>query len=104
MVCSALRTAIPDFLFLFGICSEASAAYVGDPTYPPALATTVPAAVHNPPYFARLPDAATAPATHEIDIPTAYGRLVSRGLEASFTELFRILATYWFRTGPEGAI
>jgi hypothetical protein len=54
------------------------------------LATTVPtpADFYNPPYFVRLPDTA---ATHEIDIPTTYSRLVTRDLSVFFTETFRIL-------------
>jgi hypothetical protein len=34
-------------------------------------------------YFVNLPDAAATPSTREIDIPTTYGRLVTRYLGCS---------------------
>src|SRR5258705_10340741 len=79
MACTAWRTAaVPGFLLLLATCSEASAAYVGDRYFPSTLATTVPtpADFYNPPYFVKLPDTAT---THEIDIPSTYSRLVTKG-------------------------
>jgi hypothetical protein len=78
---------------LLATCSEGWAAYVGDRFFPSTLATTVPtpADFYNPPYFVRLPDTATTPTTHEIDIPTTYSRLVTRDLSVFFTETFRIL-------------
>src|SRR6266404_8889414 len=90
MVRTTWRTIIPGFLLLLATCSEGSAAYVGDRYFPSTLATTVPtpADFYNPPYFVRLPDTA---ATHEIDIPTTYSRLVTRDLSVFFTETFRIL-------------
>jgi len=93
MAHAAWRTAIPGFLILLATCSEGSAAYVGDRYFPSTLATTVPTAAdfYNPPYFVRLPDTATTPTTHEIDIPTTYSRLVTRDLAVFFTETFRIL-------------
>src|SRR6202023_178506 len=93
MACTAWRTAISGFLLLLATCSEGSAAYVGDRSFPSPLATTVPTAAdfYNPPYFVRLPDTATTPTTHEIDIPTTYSRLVSRDLAVFFTETLRIL-------------
>src|ERR1700680_3535785 len=105
MVCTAWRTALPGFLLLLATCSEGSAAYVGDRYFPSALATAVPPAAdfYNPPYFVRLPDTATTPTTHEIDIPTTYSRLVTRDLGVFFTETFRILedANRGTRTGFE---
>jgi hypothetical protein len=105
MAHAAWRTAIPGFLILLATCSEASAAYVGDRYFPSTLATTVPTAAdfYNPPYFVRLPDTATTPTTHEIDIPTTYSRLVTRDLAMFFTETFRILddADRGKRTGFE---
>src|SRR6202171_4805188 len=101
----AWRTMIPGFLLLLATCSEGSAAYVGDRYFPSTLATTVPTAAdfYNPPYFVRLPDTATTPTTHEIDIPTTYSRLVTRDLAVFFTETFRILddANRGTRTGFE---
>src|SRR6202158_198619 len=93
MAHAAWRTAIPGFLILLATCLEGSARYLGDRYYPWALATTVPTAAdfYNPPYFVRLPDTATTPTTHEIDIPTTYSRLVTRDLAVFFTETFRIL-------------
>jgi hypothetical protein len=87
------RWLVPGFLLLLATCSEGSAAYVGDRFFPSTLATTVPTAAdfYNPPYFVRLPDTATTPTTHEIDIPTTYSRLVTRDLGVFFTETFRIL-------------
>jgi len=104
----AWRTAIPGFLLLLATCSEGSAAYVGDRYFPSTLATTVPTAAdfYNPPYFVRLPDTATTPTTHEIDIPTTYSRLVTRDLGVFFTETFRILddANRGTRTGFENFV
>ena len=97
MIRTAWRTGIPGFLLLLAICSEASAAYVGDPT----LATTNAADFSIPPYLVRLPDTAT---THEFDVPSTYSRFVTRGLAAFFTETFRIPATDQIRTGREGTI
>src|ERR1700682_448757 len=93
MVRTAWRTIIPGFLFLLAICSEGSAAYVGDRFFPSTLATTVPTAAdfYNPPYFVKLPDTATTPSTREIDIPTTYSRLVTKDLGVFITETFRIL-------------
>src|SRR6202166_1534117 len=93
MACIAWRTIIPGFLLLLATCSEGWAAYVGDRYFPSTLATTVPTAAdfYNPPYFVKLPDTATTPSTHEIDIPTTYSRLVTRDLGVFFTETFRIL-------------
>src|ERR1700737_3289616 len=93
MTHAAWRTAIPGFLILLATCSEGSAAYVGDRYFPSTLATTVPTAAdfYNPPYFVRLPDTATTPTTHEIDVPSTYSRLVTRDLSVFFTETFRIL-------------
>src|SRR5882757_4203774 len=91
MACTVWRTtAVPGFLLLLATGSEVSAGYVGDRFFPSTLATTVPtpADFYNPPYFVRLPDTA---ATHEIDIPTTYSRLVTRDLSVFFTETFRIL-------------
>jgi hypothetical protein len=100
------RTAIPGFLLLLATGSEAPAAYVGDRLFPSTLATTVPTAAdfYNPPFFVRLPDTATTPTAHEIDIPATYSRLVTRALGVFFTETFRILTTDQIRTGREGAI
>ncbi|WP_024513387.1 hypothetical protein [Bradyrhizobium sp. ARR65] len=94
MVRTVWRTAILGFLLLFATCSEGSAAYVGDRFFPSTLATTVPtpADFYNPPNFVRLPDTATTPTTHEIDIPTTYERLVTRDLGVFFTETFRIVS------------
>src|SRR6202049_1517211 len=93
MARTAWRTAISGFLVLLATCSEGLAAYVGDRFFPSTLATTVPtpADFYNPPYFVKLPDTATTPSTHEIDIPTTYSRLVTRDLGVFFTETFRIL-------------
>src|ERR1700730_9720430 len=90
MVRTAWRTAIPGFLFLLATCSDVSAAYVGDRYFPSTLATTAPtpADFYNPPYFVKFPG---PPATHEIDIPTTYSRLVTKDLGVFFTETFRIL-------------
>jgi hypothetical protein len=103
MACTGWRTAIPGFVLLFATCSEVSAAYVGDRFFPSTLATTVPtpADFYNPPNFVRLPDTATTPTTHEIDIPTTYERLVTKDLGVFFTETFRILedANRGTRTG-----
>src|ERR1700686_5404662 len=105
MACIAWRTIIPGFLLLLATCSEGWAAYVGDRYFPSTLATTVPTAAdfYNPPYFMRLPDTATTPTTHEIDIPTTYSRLVTRDLAVFFTETFRIQedANRGTRTGFE---
>src|SRR6267154_1682792 len=89
MVRTAWRTIIPGFLLLLATCSEGSAAYVGDRFFPSTLATTVPtpADFYNPPYFVKLPDTAT----HEIDIPSTYSRLVTKDWGVFFTETFRIL-------------
>src|SRR6202171_819746 len=103
MAHAAWRKAIPGFLILLATCSEGSAAYVGDRYFPSTLATTVPTAAdfYNPPYFVRLPDTATTPTTHEIDVPSTYSRLVTRDLSVFFTETFRILddANKGARTG-----
>jgi hypothetical protein len=108
MARTAWRTAIPGFLLLLATCSEGSAAYVGDRYFPSTLATTVPtpADFYNPPYFVRLPDTATTPTTHEIDIPTTYERLVTRDLGVFFTETFRILedANRGTRTGFDNLV
>src|SRR6202043_2812220 len=105
MVRTAWRAVIPGFLLLVATCSEGWAAYVGDRYFPSTLATTVPTAAdfYNPPYFVRLPDTATTPTTHEIDIPTTYSRLVTKDLAVFFTETFRILddANRGTRTGFE---
>src|ERR1700686_715374 len=108
MACIAWRTIIPGFLLLLATCSEGWAAYVGDRYFPSTLATTVPTAAdfYNPPYFVWLPDTATTPTTHEIDIPTTYSRLVTRDLAVFFTETFRILddANRGTRTGFDNLV
>src|SRR5260370_23804168 len=93
MACIAWRTIIPGFLLLLAICSEGSAAYVGDRFFPSTLATTVPtpADFYNPPYFVKLPDTSTTPSTREFDIPTTYSRLVTKDWSVFFTETFRVI-------------
>ena len=93
MAHAAWRTAIVGFLILLATCSEGSAAYVGDRYFPSTLATTVPTAAdfYNPPYFVRLPDTATTPTTHEIDIPTTYSKFITPDWAVTFAETFRIL-------------
>jgi hypothetical protein len=100
MTRTAWRALTPGFLLLLATCTESSAAYVGDHFFPSTLATTVltpadykPPFFYNPPFFVRLPDTATTPTTHEIDIPS---RLVA--------ETFRIMATDHIRTGRAGLI
>jgi hypothetical protein len=108
MARTAWRTTISGVLLLFATCSEGSAAYVGDRFFPSTLATTVPTAAdfYNPPFFVRLPDTATTPTTHEIDVPSTYSRLVTRDLSVFFTETFRILddANKGARTGFDNLV
>src|SRR5260370_13550269 len=93
MACIAWRTIIPGFLLLLAICSEGSAAYVGDRFFPSTLATTVPtpADFYNPPYFVKLPDTSTTPSVREFDIPTTYSRLITKDWSVFFTETFRVI-------------
>jgi hypothetical protein len=56
-----------------------------------AITVPTPADFYNPPFFVRLPDTATTPTTHEIDIPTTYSKLVTKDLGVFFTETFRII-------------
>jgi hypothetical protein len=108
MMCAASRTALPGFVLLVATCSQAPAAYVGDRYFPSTLATTVPTAAdfYNPPYFVRLPDTATTPTIHEIDVPTTYSRLLTQDLAVIFTETFRILedANNGTRTGFDNLV
>jgi hypothetical protein len=105
MACPVWRAAIPGFLLLLTMCSEGPAAYAGGGYLPSTLATTVSAAADfcNPPCFARQPETNTAPAVHEIGVPTTYSRL-SRDLAVFFTEWVGVLAADQFRTGREGLI
>src|SRR5216684_1528285 len=108
MARTAWRTTISGVLLLLATCSEGSDVYVEDRFFPSTLATTVPtpADFYNPLYFVRLPDTATTPATHEIDIPTTYSRLVTRDLSVFFTETYRILddANKGTRTGFDNLV
>ncbi|WP_133117262.1 hypothetical protein [Mesorhizobium sanjuanii] len=83
----AWRLTVPSLLLALVASSEASASYVGDRFFPSTLATVVPTPADfiNFPQLTQLPDTAS----HEVDFPFSYSKLITPDWSVSFTANYR---------------